>query len=367
MWIKRINVHNCRILENVSLEFSPDLNIIRGLNASGKTSLLEALSILSTGRSFRSKQISSVITHNKKKLLVTAEICNSNGIQKIGIEKQNDQTKIRIDRKHIRSQAELSKYLPITIIDPDSVKLISGSPSLRRSYIDWIAFYIFPDFHYKWKSYQHILKQRNYCLKNKKYHSTLNKWTEELASLQPELTQYRQSAIEILKPLFKKISDHLLKGIEVDILYTTGFPPTLDINKDSLIEHYNKKLEQDIFLKRTSTGIHRADLKIMLNSQAAESVASRGQLKLLSIALLIAQSTALLQDTATSEKGIILVDDLSSELDAKNERCLFDFLTTLKQQLIITGTRQADIKKNDSVKMFHVKHGVIKPCEITLK
>ncbi len=363
MWIKRLNIQNCRSIEDSVLQFSPNLNIIIGDNASGKTSLLESLSLLSNGRSFRTSHISDVINHNEKQVLIAAKVVNNDVTSHIGIEKSATRTRIRINQQDIYSQAELSRYLPITVIHPDSLRLITGAPSFRRSYVDWIAFYLFPDFHGKWKSYQHILKQRNQCLKNPKYQSSLMKWTEELVILQPDIIYYRKSALEILQPFLLSISSKLLEGVNIEIVFDSGLPENLSLNKESLMSFYESKLKYDSLIQRTSAGVHKANLKFLIDSKPAEKIASRGQLKLLSIALFLSQNIAI--NSNKSSRGILLVDDFTSELDSSNKQLLIEYLLELDQQIIITSTQSEVIKKATKRKVFHVKHGVINELKET--
>ncbi len=345
-----------RLIEDESLEFCPGFNIIVGKNASGKTSLLESLSLLSSGRSFRSAHISEVISHNQQSALVNATLNNNNSIIKMGIDKSQSKTAIRINQKDIYSQAELSSNLPITIIHPNSLELITGAPSLRRAYIDWLAFYIFPDFYSKWKKYQHVLKQRNICLKSPKHFYALEKWTSELVFNQPEIIEYRTQTVESIKPILKKISTILLPDLNINIELFSGFPNDVQIDPLSLLDYYLSKSEIDIKFKRTVTGAHKADLKIQINNSPASQTASRGQLKLIAISLLLARSEIIVK--AKSTKGILLIDDISSELDIKNQKKLLKFISDLELQSIITSTQPLDYDLSPA-KMFHVKHGEI--------
>ncbi len=358
MWIKNITIDGCRSLESVSLEFSPDLNIIVGPNASGKTSLLEALNILSKGRSFRTSHISEVITDNNDSIVVSAAIVDSsNGydeLSQIGIEKSSSNTKIRINKQDIYTQAELSSYLPITVIHPNSIDLITGSPGMRRSYLDWIAFYIFPEFLSKWKKYQHILRQRNICLKSTKHAYSLDKWTEQLVLLQPDLIKYRSDVIELLQPRVNEIADHLLKGLNIQLELKTGFPKDLSLDCESLLSYYKQKQDYELKVKRTTAGSHRADFNISINSTPAVESASRGQLKLLAICLLLAQSNSI--SSTISGQGVLLIDDLAAELDSSNKELLLKYLAKISKQLIITSTSNIEIPDIKS-KVFHVKHG----------
>ncbi|MEH6456142.1 MAG: DNA replication and repair protein RecF [Cocleimonas sp.] len=358
MWIKNITINDCRLLNSVSLEFSPDLNIIVGPNASGKTSLLEALNILSKGRSFRTSHIKEVISDKKDSILVSAGIIdtsNSNhDLSNIGIEKSSSKTKIRINKQDVYTQAELSSYLPITVIHPNSIDLITGSPAIRRSYLDWIAFYVFPDFLSKWKKYQHILRQRNICLKSSKHAYSLDKWTEELVLLQPDLIRYRSDVIKLLQPIVNEIGENLLNGLNIQLELKTGFPKDQKLDTKSLLEYYKQKQEYEFKVKRTTAGSHRADFNILLNSTPAMESASRGQLKLLAICLLLAQSNSI--SITSSGQGVLLIDDLAAELDTANKELLLKYLSKLDKQLIITSTNIIEIAGVES-KVFHVKHG----------
>lgn len=355
MWIQKLNIKNVRAIHDVSLEFCPEFNIIIGDNASGKTSLLESLSLLSSGRSFRSAHISEVISHQQESALVNATLNNSNSIIKMGIEKSQSKTSIRINQKDIYSQAELSSHLPITIIHPNSLELITGAPSLRRAYIDWLAFYIFPDFYLKWKKYQHILKQRNICLKSPKHFYALEKWTSELVTNQPEIIEYRTKTVDLVKPILENITSILLPDLNIDIDLFSGFPNDVQIDFESLLKFYLSRSEIDIKFKRTVIGAHKADLKINLENKPASQSASRGQLKLIAISLLLARSQIIVKTKST--KGILLIDDLSSELDVINQNKLLKFISDLKLQSIITSPSILDYDLGYS-KMFHVKHGV---------
>ena len=356
MRIETLKIKNCRLLHNVSLELSPHLNIIIGKNASGKTSLLESLSLLSTGKSFRTIHISELISHSKKEVLVSSHIIKPSGESShIGIQKSAKQTKIRIDKKDIYSQAELSVHLPVTIIHPDSINLITGSPNIRRSYLDWIIFYRHPDFHKTWKEYRHVLKQRNSCLKDPQHYYALDQWTEALVKLQPVINNFRLAALDKLCPILNEITYQLLGVKNISLSLHTGFPHQLTLEKNKLLDFYKEREAYDKKIHRTSSGVHSADIKITINDKPAKESASRGQLKLLTIALLLAQSKAIQK---ADDTGLILIDDLASELDKKNKKILLQYLSHLNQQLIITSTNKLKLN-NIKHKVFHVKHGEV--------
>ena len=362
MWLKSIGVQNCRIIKETQLTLSPNLNLIIGDNASGKSSLLEALCILSRGRSYRSPRINEVIRHQESSLLCTAKLHYSqqDKIIPIGIEKTAKSTTIRINQETVKSQASLSKTLPITIIHPDSVDLVTGGPSLRRAFIDWIAFYQSADFYLLWKKYKRILKQRNYCLRDRSQAYALPYWTEQLIQYQAPLHQYRLDALAALQENFSRYQTGLWEGAQIKMTLSTGLPQDVSIHDNTALEQlFAKRLEHDLKSHKTFYGVHRADLNIRLNQHPAAKVVSRGQLKMLAILLLIAQSASVASHS--SEKGIIAIDDLTAELDRHNRQRLLDLLLQTQQQLIMTSTPNGldniDLTAIEK-QMFHVKHGL---------
>jgi DNA replication and repair protein RecF len=308
-----------------------------------------------------------VINHQATSILCRSQLQHSSSKKntKIGIEKTNSQTTIRINRESIKSQATLSKSLPITIIHPDSVNLITGGPAIRRAFIDWIAFYQAPNFYESWKQYKRILKQRNSCLRDSRQRYALPYWTEQLLTLQAPLHNYRLDALNSLNHCIEKYKDALWKDASLEVSLSTGFPSDVDIADTQALEKvFDSRLNNDIKSSKTFYGIHRSDLQILINNKPASQVVSRGQLKILSILLLISQSASV--STNDAEKGIIAIDDLTAELDSDNRQRLLDLLIKTKQQLIMTTTPKGldGIDLNSVEKhMFHVKHGAF--TEIT--
>lgn len=360
MLLKHLTVNHCRIIKQAELALSPTVNLICGDNGSGKSSILEAVSILSKGRSFRTSRIADVIRHGEESLLIRAQSAEGDDAFTIGIERSKHTTRIRVNQQDVNTQAALSRYLPVTIIDPNSIELVTGSPSLRRAYIDWIAFYLFPEFHRIWQNYQRILKQRNLCLRVPAYLSALPQWTDELIKSQILIQQFRERALQVLLPELSELSERLLGTHQLGITLSTGFAQTMDdLSFDSQRAFYLERQESEIKSARTLSGAHRADLQIYFNEQLAQHSASRGQLKLIAIALLLAQSRSI--DPDKLRKGIIVIDDLAAELDGDNKQRLLDCLRGLEQQLLLTTTQSELISLVGQDRMFHVKHGNVTP------
>jgi DNA replication and repair protein RecF len=343
------------MIVSAKLILSSGINVVIGKNGSGKSSIIEAFSILSTGRSFRTRHISEVIHWKSNTLLITSRLLHLNKTSHIGIEKTQSETRIRINQCDIHSQAELSQYIPITIITPDSIKLIMGAPSERRSYIDWIGFYLLPEYHQLWKQHQRILKQRNACLKSKRITADFDFWTRELIDIQWQLHEKRQTLFLLLQESTEVFREILLPDHALSLSLTYGFPPAITFKAGNSVDFYKSKLAQEIKLKRTMYGVHKSDLKIYINDNLAHISASRGQLKLLSILLHLAQSHVLMKKEINS--GMIVIDDVASELDETNQHILFEALKSLQQQVILTLPEQSTVWNEKKFTMFHVKHG----------
>jgi len=249
--------------------------------------------------------------------------------------------------------------LPVTLIHPDAVSLVTGSPKLRRAFIDWIAFYLYDSFYDHWKSYQRILKQRNACLRIGNQRSDLSYWTQELIKMQAPLQQHRLRALQHLQKSIQHYQTMLWSDAALQLELGTGFPTSISIeDTDALAAIFAEREALDIKFGNTFYGIHRADLVIKTNGELASRSASRGQLKLLSTLLLLSQSHCI--SDHQDGKGIIAIDDLAAELDSENRQRLLEVLLKTEQQLFITSTHKHQSLFNydpDSTLMFHVKHG----------
>lgn len=362
VWLQQIAIQHCRVIQQGELNLSPTVNFLTGANGSGKSSFLEALCVLSRGRSFRTHRINEVISQQAEALTVTGKLANEAlaSSYRLGIAKQrNGETRIRINHADVSQQAELSRHLPLTLIHPDSIDLIAGSPIHRRSLLDWLAFYRESEFQQEWKNYQRILKQRNACLRDPKQRYALADWTQQLIQAQPKLYRFRLHATEALEVALASV-DLLYSAIGlINVRLHTGFPAQVDpTDVDALQQFFQERQEQELRYGVSLFGAHRGDLLITINGEPAVRHASRGQLKLLGIALLLAQSEAI--STRDTKRGIVAIDDLAAELDVDNQYLLAQVLQKTQKQLLITGTRQSlpEFLPPDA-HLFHVEQGQI--------
>ena len=356
MYLTQLDIHQVRNLFKVKIKPSKRCNYIFGANASGKTSVLEAIYLLSVARSFRTTHIKHVISHKKPSLQVFARIENNinNENTALGLERSAQKTRIRINGSDIKQVSELSSLLPVQIINPDVHKLLEQGPKYRRQFIDWGVFHVEHDFLQAWQQYYRVLKQRNAALRKKQVKKSITLWDEQLIQYAKVITLSRENYIAGFISVFNNYVEKLM-GLSVKIEYQRGWNSEL-----SFTETLKHSFEKDIFRGFTSLGPHRADLEISHEGIPVQNSFSRGQQKLLVCAMRLAQISHL--KVETNQQSILLVDDLAAELDIQHRQRLIELLIDTQAQLFVTATEQNSFVLPPEIesKMFHVEHGVLK-------
>ncbi|MFZ6047912.1 DNA replication/repair protein RecF [Pseudomonas sp. CR3202] len=364
MSLSRISVTGVRNLHPVTLSPSPRINILHGDNGSGKTSLLEAIHLLGLARSFRSTRLQPVIQYDQPACIVFGQVSLTEGGQcNLGISRDRQgEFQIRIDGQSAKSTAQLAEALPLQLINPDSFRLLEGSPKIRRQFLDWGVFHVEPRFLPAWQRLQKALRQRNSWLR----HGTLDAasqaaWDRELCLASGEIDEYRRAYIQALKPVFERTLADLVELDSLTLSYYRGW------DKDrELSEVLTTSLFRDRQIGHTQAGPQRADLRLRSGAHNAADILSRGQQKLVVCALRIAQGH--LVNQAKRGQCIYLVDDLPSELDEQHRQALCRLLEDLDCQVFITCVDHEFLRdcwrKDTPVAVFHVEHGCISPTII---
>lgn len=336
MYLKKLVIDDFRNIKHTILELHPKCNVFFGINGSGKTSVLEAIHYLSTLKSFRSNLSSRIINHEKDKLNLFAEIVYENNhdlSNKLGIERcNNGNAKIHFNANTVNSIAEITSFLPIQVIHQNSFVLLASGPKYKRQFVDWGMFHVEHSFMSAWKNYKRALEQRNATLKNKQL--MLNKenitiWHQELNKWGIILNSFRHNYIQRLIPLVNDLLAELLETYQINIKYYSGWNEHHD-----LLFVLEEHLKQDQILGFTQYGPHRFDLRIMIDNIPIQDVLSRGQQKTFIFILYLAQNILLKQ--LTNKSCLVLIDDLTAELDITKQTQLFTKLQQLDSQIFIT-------------------------------
>jgi DNA replication and repair protein RecF len=342
MSLAKLDVSNVRNIESAHLEPSPRLNFIVGPNGSGKTSLLEAVYILGRARSFRCVQAGLAVRFGQDSLTVAGRAGQGEGWPEVslGVRLGRRRREIALAGQRLQTSAELLRAFPVLLVQPASSGLLDGAPKGRRQFLDFGAFHLDADFLAQWRGYARALGQRNALLRTGSVRG-IEIWNHEVSRYGTIVALARAAYAERLLPYFLAAAGHFLAGLPFDLRMASGWPAgqTLD-------EALRGEIALDLRDGHTHAGPHKGDFSILVDGRPARNYLSRGQMKLLVFALLLAQAH-LLEETLGG-KGCVLIDDLASELDPANRGKLLAFLQA-RQSRLLEG-------QGDAV-MFHVEHG----------
>ena len=345
-----ISAENIRCLEQVELDLHPARNLIWGANGSGKTSLLEAIFLLGRGRSFRTRSTERLIRHGAQALTVfgrTVTPERSLGLQAL----RGGGTTAKIGGVFVSSLAELSQAFPVQVIDPAVHKLVEESGARRRRWMDWAVFHVEHGFIEVWTRYSRALQQRNAALRDDPAQAAA--WDAELVRLGEALTESRRRSLEQLQPCWREMVCKLL-GREVDLTYSQGWA-----RDSTFADALHASRARDAARGITHVGPHRADVHLRLDGFPAREVASRGQQKLIAVAMILSQLTMLREVFATSPT--LLLDDPAAELDAARLAAFIDQVLRLRCQLVVTSLGPDAVIFQAPDRMFHVEQGRVGP------
>ncbi len=358
MSIRRLRVQELRNLHDVDIELGR-VNVFFGANGSGKTSLLESVYVLGSGKSFRSTRLDPVINHEAPGCVVHASVLDSNGATiSMGLARERSgEFQGRIQGRSVQNAAELAKTLPLQLINSDTFQLLEGGPKNRRQFLDWGVFHVEHSFHAAWVDVQRALRQRNALLRHARIApDQIGAWDVRLAVRAEELDGFRRQYFDAFYPQFVSTLQELASIENIELSYQRGWDrekPLGEVLKDGLARDRERGF--------TGQGPHRADIRVRVRGQSAEEVLSRGQQKLVVCAMKVAQARVF---SANRQRDcVFLVDDLPSELDRRHRSSLTELLSSLGCQVLVSCVDRSDLEgcwpsvSEEQRRMFHVEQG----------
>ncbi|MFQ5609995.1 MAG: DNA replication/repair protein RecF, partial [Woeseiaceae bacterium] len=226
MPISEFRAQNFRCLEDVRLELDPRYNLIYGGNASGKTSVLEALAYLGRGKSFRGAPTPSLVRHGEQEFVLFGKLLRGSKAINVGVRNGKEGLEVKVDGAGNGGAAALAGALPLQVIDPDVHNLVSGGPEERRRFLDWIAFHVEHDFLAAWRRFRRTLKQRNAALRAGG--RGLEAWNAEFIELGIIVDTARRSVLEVSLDSLEEQGLALL-GADVRFEYRPGWASNTDL------------------------------------------------------------------------------------------------------------------------------------------
>jgi DNA replication and repair protein RecF len=353
MSLERLAIADFRCIERAELEFDSRCNLITGENASGKTSLLEAIFFLGRARSFRSTRNESLVRTGTAEFSLVARTFQNGVSQPLGMRLGTEGIEARYAGRPVTGLAELATRLPVQAIDPEVHRLVNGGPQERRRYLDWGVFHVEPVFVEHWRRYQRALRQRNAALKAGQAPALVHAWDAELVEAGEEVVRHRQRYVAGLQASVRDVGRRLLDA-DVEVALHQGWSA-----ERSLAQALEHSFARDRERGMTHAGPHRADLSVKVSGEKARDRVSRGQQKLLAAAMLLGQ----LEHDAGQGSGVatLLVDDPAAELDAAHLQRLLQEVLSLPTQLFITSLDPLNpvLRSLPEGRRFHVEQGAV--------
>ncbi|MEE9492825.1 MAG: DNA replication/repair protein RecF [Gammaproteobacteria bacterium] len=350
MTLVNLQVTDFRNFRSAELSLSPELNIIYGDNAAGKTSLLEAIYVLGRARSFRATTLQKLVNNKSYQFTIFGRLSEDiNNTVPLGVGYKDKKLTAKYNTMDISRLSTLAKYFPIVALTGNLHQIIENGPKYRRQFMDWALFHVEPQYESCWKIYSRALKQRNAALKIGTRLSEVEVWENELAKFGEKIDSYRLGFIQSLTEVFSTIFGSLVNCNDEFILkYMYGHKKGF-----SLLETLKQDHTKDLKRGFTQAGPHRADITFITSK--SEYYLSRGQQKLMIIALQLSHIVV------ARNLGIhihFLLDDFGAELDKVHQKKVLMAVKATKAQCFITMLEKTQ-KDFPVDRLFHVKQNTV--------
>lgn len=335
MKIDSLKLLNFRSYSSIFIEFDPNINIIYGLNGHGKTNIVEAIYALSLTKSFRTNNDSFMIMNGKSVSKVEANITSNNDTNNYQLILQNHEKKLKINDNKVNRLSDYISNMFMILFNPDDLRIIKDSPALRRKLLNIELSQLDKNYVLYLNGYNKLLKQRNIYLKEMNINGNLSKnyldiMTEKLIDYGLKIYNLRKNFLSEIK---KRIGDNYYQIFESGKL-NLDYVSDYSLSKDEILSKYKSSLKRDLFLGKTTFGIHRDDINFILDDLSLKDCGSEGQQKNAIIAFKLSEI-----EVVKNIKGyypILIFDDLSSELDKNKINNILNMLSSKVQTFITT-------------------------------
>ena len=366
MFIEHLEARNFRNLEYVNLRLSPKQVQVIGPNAQGKTNLLEALYVCATGRSFRKASSADLLKHEAQSGIIRAALIRQNVRHEVEVVLTPKRRGVRVDNRVVKLASKLLELINVVAFFPDDLRIAKGSPEERRRFLDRSVANYQPTFVEAAIAYAKTLKSRNALLKSpgRPDPILLETYDEQLIEHGHTIHQARVELLEELKPVARAQFETIMQaGTQGRFTLKSGISGVDALSGNDFKSVFQETLlqnrDRDIRTRRTNAGPHRADLLMEVDGQDARQFASQGQQRALVLALKLAEVIRLKDRLGCPP--ILLLDDVSSELDTERTRLLFHVIDEIAGQVWVSSTGAANLPISEETQVLNIKNGQIKP------
>lgn len=333
--VDRLSLENFRNIESAVLEPARRFNLLYGDNGHGKTSLIEALYVLCTTRSFRTSHLGEVVRRSavEARIACRAEALGLPREQRAVVSTRG--RSFLADGKRPKRALDYARLLPVVAFHPGDLTLASGPAGARRTLLDRVGLHVDPAGVEARLLYQEAQRARQKALVERGTRALeLDAYESVMALHGGRFSVFRRRAAEAVEralvPAFSRMAS-------ADLAVGLSFVPGGTEDPAAFAKELLARRPRDIARGAATFGPHRAELDLTLGGASARTFASQGQQRLLALALKLAELRAVAE--ATGLEPILLLDDVSSELDPERTRAVFSLLNESRSQVFVTTTR----------------------------
>ncbi len=365
MTIQELELYQFRNYKKQSLTFGEGINILYGQNAQGKTNILEALYISSTGKSHRTNNYHDLIQSGQTEFEIKLRATVKERENSIIIRYSRDRKKIaEINGIRRDKLSDILGTLNMILFSPETLDVVKGSPAMRRKFIDILLCQTNRQYLHLLKRYNSLIKNKSIALKKgkseKKYEEIIPVWNEHISAYGGKIVYLRMNAINKLNQYMKKEIHKITDGAETSVLVYKTFCETYEgkdekYYENELLKCLSAGIQKEMSVLQCVYGPHRDDFEILLNGMNSRQYCSQGQQRTLALSLILAELFYI--EEVKGEKPVLLLDDVLSELDLKRQEYLLRGLSNV--QTIITTTDEIPFisLEERKVKKFFIENG----------
>lgn len=353
MQISSLEITNLRVIEHLQISPGDRLNFIVGPNGAGKTSILEAIYLAGRGRTFRHTDAGPMIRQGSESATVFVELRDplSGRTSKLGLRREKRRFSCRLDGQDVNRRSSLAEALPVQWIGSQPQSLLQMGPEVRRRFIDMGLFHVEHRYLAALTDFQRALRQRNAATREGSP-PAVSVWDRTFAQTGETLTGYRESFIADLMTKVVALLARWQVGFVVGYRFRPGWSPDKPLQVQLA-----GKLDLDLRMGYSTIGPQRAEWELLADGVNAERKLSRGQQKVLVLALHLALWDMISE--RQSRTPVLLIDDLAAELDARNRAQMIFELEERPVQGFLTMIDPHVLRADRTLPaVFHVKHGI---------
>lgn len=336
MIISEVSISNLRATHFKKIKLNPGINILFGKNGIGKTTILESIYLLSYGKSFKSREIKTILGDKNKEAGAFLKTSEQN-ILKIKI--LNNKKNLYLDDSKVKKISEHISFLPCIASSPDEIIIEGKQNSVRQKSVNKVLCLIDIEYLSVLKKYTTAIKQRNAALKIGKGYEL---WEKNISEMAETVWIKREEYIKRLNKGMEKINYRNKTGLKTEI--EENIP--LDKTSETVLENIIKNREKDVLFNKTSVGPHTDKIEYVINGKSVKTMASQGEKNMFFSIIKKAESNIIKKDT--NKEPIVLLDDIFSKLDQKNTDLILEIFKN-NSQTIITHTEEINNKNINQI------------------